>query len=73
MLTSCISGCAQVYKRVELSRSKEEYQLWGETDEEPRRGEAGACLKERVPLLLRGKVEDPSAESKRGARSGRWW
>ena len=59
----------QVYKRVNLTRSQEEYQLWGEWDSEPGGDAITDCLqKQKVPLLLRGlEAETRKADKKH------WW
>jgi hypothetical protein len=53
----------QVFKMVNLTRSQEEYQLWGRYDSEPSGKELTQCLQEKIALLLRGKVQ--GADSKR--------
>jgi hypothetical protein len=58
----------QVYKRIDLSRSSEQYQLWGEFDAEPMGNIITKCLQEREPLRLRGTF--PKEKPKQG---GKWW
>jgi hypothetical protein len=59
----------QIYKRVNLSRQTEEYQLWGEFDREPDGAKITKCLQDKVPFLLRGKVAEPELPS----ANGKWW
>ena len=60
----------QVSKRVQVTRSQEEYQLWGSFDSEPGGGEITACMREDVPLLLRGREREVSPKKKDSAK---WW
>lgn len=58
----------QVYKRVDLSRKDEEYKLWGEFEREPNGGQITQEIRQKVPLLLRGKVsEEPKT------KGDKWW
>lgn len=58
----------QIYKRKDLSRKEEEYQLWGQFDSEPSGGQITLEFKNKVPLMLRGMAaEDPKPAS------GKWW
>ena len=58
----------QVYKRVNVTRSQEEYQLWGEWDTEPGGDEITDCLqRQKTPLLLRGLEPEPDKSE------GKWW
>ena len=46
----------QIYKRVALTRTQEEYQLWGEFAHEPKSGEISACLEKPESLGVRLKM-----------------
>lgn len=63
---------AQVSKRVQVTRSQEEYQLWGSYESEPDGAAITACMKETVPLLLRGREGEVSPNKKK-KDAGKWW
>ena len=70
----------QVYKRINITRTKEEYQLWGEFASEPDSKDLTDCLDKRGQLLDRLKggrdaaMPMPAKPPKEGTGPGwKWW